>query len=106
MSRGDLYNRIEVAPGVYQCGCQWGRCEYGDTLVECAIHAQATRARVARFERERTGSNWPLVVEALCVACGGTGDASHSDELWARRDPRDDGYRCPDCGGTGKATRT
>ena len=36
-----------------QCGCCWERTKDGDVLRECQIHAEATRARVAKFERER-----------------------------------------------------
>lgn len=51
---GDTHKRREVAPGVYQCGCHWTPDpRFGDVLVECAIHAQATRAAVARFDRRR-----------------------------------------------------
>jgi hypothetical protein len=55
---GDTYRRREVSPGVYQCGCYWTRCsEFGDVLVECDIHYQATVASVSKFEREaRTNS--------------------------------------------------
>ena len=54
MSNGDSYKRIEVAPGVYQCGCRFApRADHGDTLVECPIHRQATAASVRQFERER-----------------------------------------------------
>jgi len=53
-TRGDDYKRREVYTGVYQCGCRWERRQgWGDVLVECAIHGQATLASVERFERER-----------------------------------------------------
>jgi hypothetical protein len=48
---GDTYRRREVAPGVYQCGCRWERTKHGDTMRECVMHAQATVASVATFER-------------------------------------------------------
>lgn len=54
MKTGDSYKRVEVAPGVYQCGCLWIRDEkWGDVLRECALHRQATEASVRKFERER-----------------------------------------------------
>lgn len=54
MRTGDSYQRIEVTPGVYQCGCKWlPRTEHGDQLKECAIHKQATAASVRKFDRER-----------------------------------------------------
>jgi hypothetical protein len=55
---GDTYKRREVRPDVYQCGCYWTRTdEYGDVLVECDIHHQATVASVRKFERERIMEN-------------------------------------------------
>lgn len=54
---GDDYKRREVVPGQYQCGCRWERRPgWGDVLVECPIHGQATRASVDRFERERSST--------------------------------------------------
>jgi len=51
---GDTYKRREVSPGVYQCGCRWTRNPaFGDVLVECPVHRQATHTSVAKFERER-----------------------------------------------------
>jgi hypothetical protein len=42
---GDTYRRIEISPGVYQCGCKWERQEkWGDVLVQCPIHRAATYA--------------------------------------------------------------
>jgi len=39
-----------------QCGCRWERWpDFGDVLVECPIHKQATAASVERLERERRG---------------------------------------------------
>jgi len=45
---GDSYRRIEVSPGIYQCGCRWIRLENeevcegtfitGDVLIECPFH--------------------------------------------------------------------
>ena len=54
MATGDSYKRLQVAENEYQCGCYWGRNEYGDVLHECPIHAAATVASVEKFERERT----------------------------------------------------
>lgn len=46
------YGRREVGKGVYQCGCRWRRdSRRGDVLVECPLHAAATRAKVKKFER-------------------------------------------------------
>jgi hypothetical protein len=40
---GDSYRRIEVSPGVYQCGCRWERdLQYGDVLRECVFHRRLT----------------------------------------------------------------
>ena len=37
-----------------QCGCRWERQPgLGDVLVQCPIHDAATRAEIARFERQR-----------------------------------------------------
>jgi hypothetical protein len=48
----DPYRRREVRAGLYQCGCRWKRSSrQGDVLVECPIHAEATRAKVRNFER-------------------------------------------------------
>ena len=53
MSNGDSYNRIEVSPGVYQCGCRWVQdSNYGDVLVECTIHRQATISNVSKSFKE------------------------------------------------------
>jgi len=45
---GDPYRRIEVSPGIYQCGCKWiyldneevceGTFVTGDVLIECPFH--------------------------------------------------------------------
>lgn len=54
-SDGDSFKR-RWDGDVAQCGCQWTRqAEWGDVLVQCAIHQQATNAWVAEFERERAG---------------------------------------------------
>lgn len=54
---GDTYKRREVSPGQYQCGCRWERRPgRGDVLIECALHKEATRASVDRFERERSSA--------------------------------------------------
>lgn len=48
----DPYRRREVRAGLYQCGCRWKRdSRRGDVLVECPIHAEATRVKVRNFER-------------------------------------------------------
>lgn len=53
MSNGDSYNRIEVSKDTYQCGCHWIKDpDYGDVLVECPIHEQATIAHVRRTDGE------------------------------------------------------
>lgn len=50
----DPYKRIEISPGVYQCGCAWVKdSDLGDRIVECEIHKQATKATVEKLERER-----------------------------------------------------
>lgn len=50
---GDTFNRIEVAPGQYQCGCRWERhAEYGDVLKQCPIHQQASDAKLREVERQ------------------------------------------------------
>jgi hypothetical protein len=47
------YRRRKVSPSSYQCGCRWERRPgWGDVMVECEIHRQATRAAVRRFERK------------------------------------------------------
>lgn len=49
---GDIYNRREVEPNRYQCGCHWIRKPgAGDILIECPIHAAATMARIRKFLR-------------------------------------------------------
>ena len=54
MSNGDSYKRIEVAPGRYQCGCEWKKLDLvGEFLSECAIHSAATASSVRKFDRER-----------------------------------------------------
>lgn len=53
IDNGDTYKRYEIAPNLYQCGCYWERQNgFGDVLVECIIHHQATVASVSKFERE------------------------------------------------------
>ena len=53
----DIYKRVEIGGGVYQCGCHWEHQDdefgKGDVLIQCTIHHQATVASVNKFERER-----------------------------------------------------
>lgn len=50
----DDYKRRKIDQNTYQCGCRWERWpRYGDVLIECPIHAAATKADVDRFERDR-----------------------------------------------------
>ena len=59
MGTGDSYKRIEVAPGRYQCGCEWKKLDWvGEFLSECAIHSAATASSVRKFDRERAGEGW------------------------------------------------
>jgi hypothetical protein len=49
---GDTYKR-NFDGNVAQCGCMWVRRPEGDRLIECVFHHEATKASVAKFERER-----------------------------------------------------
>jgi len=54
ISNGDTYNRRNISPNIYQCGCHWIREEgWGDVLNQCPIHQQHTNMGVEKFERER-----------------------------------------------------
>lgn len=47
----ERFDEIHAAD-VAQCGCRWERREgIGDVLMECPLHAAATRASVERFDR-------------------------------------------------------
>lgn len=53
MSNGDSYKRRMISENEFQCGCHWTKDPvYGDVLVECPIHEQATMASVRKHERE------------------------------------------------------
>lgn len=53
MSNGDSYNRRKISEDEFQCGCHWIKDpDWGDVLVECPIHEQATIAHVRRTDRE------------------------------------------------------
>jgi hypothetical protein len=50
----DTFNRRKVGADGFQCGCRWTRDPaFGDVLVQCPIHRQASDALVRKFERER-----------------------------------------------------
>lgn len=49
---GDTFNRIFTIDTA-QCGCYWVRKRFGDVLIQCPIHAQASAALLAKFERGR-----------------------------------------------------
>jgi len=52
-SNGDTYNRHNISPDIYQCGCHWTREEgWGDVLNLCPIHQQHTNMCVEKFDRE------------------------------------------------------
>jgi hypothetical protein len=51
--RSDPYRRRLVSENEYQCGCHWERRDgFGDVLVECAIHRQATTSTFERIDRD------------------------------------------------------
>lgn len=50
----DTFKRVATGKDHYQCGCHWLRSPvWGDQLIQCPIHGQATVASVRKFERER-----------------------------------------------------
>lgn len=51
---GDTFKRNKVSADAMQCGCHWTRhSQYGDVLVQCPIHKQASDSKVKEFERKR-----------------------------------------------------
>lgn len=50
----DTFKRIAVSKDKYQCGCHWLRSPvWGDQLIQCSIHGQASAALIRKLERER-----------------------------------------------------
>lgn len=50
----DPYKRRLVDSDHHQCGCYWERNEeFGDVLIECEFHAQATEARSSKTQKQQ-----------------------------------------------------